>query len=99
LRAALARGGDIADAANARLAPAVAAIDAAVALRRSTDDAEATAWAAVLAEDSKSDSAIGAIRDAMWNALGRPRQSPFLDQVFREAWRSTPPAIRAASRC
>jgi hypothetical protein len=82
LRAALARGGEIADAANGRLGPAVAGIDSAIALRTSTDNAEATAWAAVLAEDGKSDTAIGAIRDAMWNALGRPRQSPYLDQVF-----------------
>ena len=82
LRAALARGQEIASAASTRLAPAVAAIDAALSLKRSADEAEATAWAAVLAEDAKSDAGIGAVRDAMWNALGRPRQSPLLDQVF-----------------
>jgi hypothetical protein len=64
------------------LAPAVAAIDSAVELQKAASEAEAVAWAAVLAEDAKSDAGIGNVRDAMWNALGRPRQSPFLDQVF-----------------
>jgi hypothetical protein len=82
LRAARALGGDVAQAAEARVAPAVAAIDAAVALQNAAQETEAVAWAAVLAEDAKSDTGIGQLRDMMWNALGRPRQSPFLDQVF-----------------
>jgi len=81
-RAAVARGQEVAGAANERLAAAVAAIDSALALKRTADESEAMAWAAVLAEDAKSDAGIGAVRDAMWNALGRPRQSPLLDQVF-----------------
>jgi len=82
LRAALARGGEIAVAAQNRLKAAVESIDAAAALANSTDDAEATAWAVVSAEDAKADAGIGAVRDAMWNALGRPRTSPLMDQVF-----------------
>jgi hypothetical protein len=82
LRAAKARGGEIAEAADGRLAPAVEAIDGALALLMPAREAEAVAWAAVLAEDTKSDTGIKSLRDAMWNALGRPRQSPFLDQVF-----------------
>jgi hypothetical protein len=82
MRAALARGEEIAAAAQDRLAPAIAAIDAATALQKTTDEAEATAWAQVLAQDAKSDGAIGSIRDAMWNSLGRPRQSPHMDEVF-----------------
>ena len=82
LRAALARGGEIATAAQNRLTPAVANIDAAVALAKATEDAEATAWAALDAQDAKADTAIGGVRDAMWNALGRPRTSPLMDQVF-----------------
>ena len=82
LRTALARGADIAAEAEKRLSPAVAAIDSALALKRSADETEATAWAAVLAEDTKSDVGIGAVRDAMWNELGRARQSPYLEQVF-----------------
>jgi hypothetical protein len=82
LRAAQARGGEVADAAEARLGPAVAAIDAAVGVFEPAREAEAVAWAAVLAEDAKSDNGIKTMRDAMWNALGRPRQSPFLQQVF-----------------
>ncbi len=82
LTRAAARGGEIAEAAQARLSGAVAAIDSASALLRATADAEATGWALVLAEDAKADRAIGAVRDAMWNTLGRPKQSPALDQVF-----------------
>jgi len=40
---------EIAAAAQDRLAPAIAAIDAATALQKTTDEAEATAWAQVLA--------------------------------------------------
>jgi hypothetical protein len=72
----------VAEAAEARLGPAVAAIDAAVGVLTPAREAEAVAWAAVLAEDAKSDTGIKSLRDAMWNALGRPRQSPFLQQVF-----------------
>jgi hypothetical protein len=82
LRAAQARGGEIAEAAAARLVPAVATIDEALVLQKSTDDAEAVAWSQVLAEDAKSDEAIGSVRDAMWNAIGRTRQNAALDQVF-----------------
>jgi hypothetical protein len=84
MRAALARGEDIAAAAQDRLAPAIAAVDAAIELQKTADETEATAWAQVEAQDAKSDAAIGGIRDAMWNALGRPRQSPHMDQVFPE---------------
>jgi hypothetical protein len=86
LRAARARGGDVAEAAEERLAPAVAAIDGALALLTPAREAEAVAWAAVLAEDAKSDTGIKSLRDAMWNALGRPRQSPVMDLVFSR-WR------------
>lgn len=79
---AVARGGEIAAAATARLGPAVEAVDGAVALRDPANKAESAAWALVLAEDAKSDPGIGGVRDAMWNALGRPKQSSHLDEVF-----------------
>ena len=41
-----------------------------------------SAWVLVLAEDAKSDTGIGGVRDAMWNALERPRQSPHMDEVY-----------------
>jgi hypothetical protein len=82
LRAALARGGDVAQAAQERLGPAVAAIDQAVGLQQAAREEEAVSWAAVLAEDARADAGIGSVRDAMWNALGRPRQSPYLEHVF-----------------
>lgn len=82
LDVATARGGEVAAEAKARLEPAVEAIDNAVALRDAANETERTAWALVLAEDAKSDARIGSIRDEMWNALGRPKQSSHLDEVF-----------------
>jgi hypothetical protein len=76
------RGGDVAAAASSRLASAVTAIDNAAALLKSARKTAGSAWVLVLAEDAKSDPAIGAVRDAMWNALGRPRQSPHMDEVY-----------------
>lgn len=34
------------------------------------------------AEDKPSDLTIGTTRDVMWGALGRPKQSPSMDEVF-----------------
>ena len=82
LRTALARGGEIAKAATSRLAPAVAAIEAAAVARKSAAEAEAVAWAQLQAEKAAADDAILALRDTMWNLLGRIRQSPDMDQVF-----------------
>ena len=81
-RMAVAREGVVAATALERLAPAVADIDAALAVSRPASEAEAVAWAAVLSEDEKSDVKIGAVRDAMWAALGRPSQNRYLSQVF-----------------
>lgn len=81
-RMAIARGGAVAEAALERLGPAVADIDAAASASRPAVEAEATAWAAVLSADERSDVRIGAVRDAMWAALGRPGRSSLLAQVF-----------------
>ena len=78
----LARGGDIAAAAEARLGSAIADIDAAAAARKAAVDEAARLRAALMAQDAKTDPGIAVIRDLMWNALGRPRQSTHLDQVF-----------------
>lgn len=79
---ATARGGEVAEAATSRLGPAVIALDGAAPLLASARKTASAAWVLVLAEDTKSDTGIGAVRDAMWNALGRPRQSPHMDEVF-----------------
>ncbi|UQA55508.1 hypothetical protein [Polyangium aurulentum] len=81
---AAARGGEIKDAAVSRLEPAVIAIAAAREQREAARKAESVAWAGVLAVDNDSDILIGNTRDEMWNALGRPRQSPHMDAVFPE---------------
>lgn len=76
------RGDEIAAAAASRLEPAVIAIDGAAALLKSARKTAASAWVVVLAEDTKSDTGIGGVRDGMWNALGRPRQSSHMDEVY-----------------
>jgi hypothetical protein len=79
---ALALGGKVGEAATARLSEAVAALDVAEAGYRQAADREATAWSAVTAESSKSEVTIGTAHDILWNALGRPRPSAAVDQVF-----------------
>lgn len=80
--AAKARGGELAAAATARLGPAVTAIDAALDVRVEAKTVADAAWILVLAEDAKADTGIGSVRDKMWNALGRPKYSSHLDEVF-----------------
>src|SRR5207244_7083908 len=61
-RTALSRGGEITAAAQARLIPAIADIDAALAARGPAVEAEAVAWTDVLTEQEKANHLIGAIR-------------------------------------
>ncbi|MDC0741644.1 hypothetical protein [Polyangium mundeleinium] len=81
---ALARGGEVAEAAFFRLQPGVTAIDDAKAIHEAAKKAESLAWAAVAGIDHDADGLIGNIRDEMWNALGRPKQSSHMDAVFPE---------------
>ncbi|MBK9260547.1 MAG: hypothetical protein IPM54_12055 [Polyangiaceae bacterium] len=78
----MARGGEIAEACKDRLAPSVQAIENAKTLYEATRKAASAAWVIVLAMDNDADNAIGSVRDEMWNALGRPRQSPHMDEVY-----------------
>jgi hypothetical protein len=78
----VARGGDIADACKSRLEVSVQSIENTRVLQQSIRKAESAAWVIVLAMDNDADLAIGSVRDEMWNALGRPRQSPHMDEVF-----------------
>jgi len=82
LRRATARGGAVAAAAQSRLGEPLAAVDTAVATDRAAHATAATALAGVMAEKAKCDGAIGVVRDAMWNALDRPRAHPAMDAVF-----------------
>jgi hypothetical protein len=79
---AVARKEEIEAAAVARLGPSVAAIDSAAALLKSAVEAENAAWEIVLVVDGKADVGIGTVRDAMWGALGRPKQSAHMDEVY-----------------
>jgi len=78
----VARGGEIAEACKNRLETSVQAIENATTLVLAARKAESAAWVIVLATDNDADIAIGGVRDEMWNALGRPRQSPHMDEVF-----------------
>jgi hypothetical protein len=98
LRAARARGGEIAEAAEGRLAPAVAAIDGALASLMPAREAEGVAWAAVPAEDTKSDTGITSVRDAMWNARGDRARARSWTRCFPATSRLTPRAARRSNR-
>jgi hypothetical protein len=78
----LARGGDIAEAAKNRLEVPLQAIENADTLMQAAEKTASAAWIIVLAMDNTADIAIGSVRDEMWNALGRPRQSPLMDEAF-----------------
>lgn len=67
------RPGPIADAAAARLAPALTVMDSANAILGGAQTAEAAGWTVVSARDGEADIVIGSTRDEMWNALGRVR--------------------------
>jgi hypothetical protein len=79
---ALARGGDVAAAAVTRLGPTMTAIDQSETLLASSSDAELTAWASVDAAHAAANAAVGAVRDEMWNAIGRAVNSPLMAQIF-----------------
>jgi len=78
----VARGGDIADACKSRLETSVSAVELAKTANDAAHKAENASWGIVLAMDTNADITIGSTRDEMWNALGRPRQSPQMDEVF-----------------
>jgi hypothetical protein len=82
LNNAISRGGDIAAAAQSRLGPSVDAMDSASKILETAAAAEAAAWSPVLAADDVADTTIGATRDEMYNALGRPQHSVHMDHVF-----------------
>lgn len=80
----IARGGEVAEAASARLGPAVTAIGNTKEILDAAKKAESLAWATVAGVDYDADGLIGSTRDEMWNALGRPKQSPHMDAVYPE---------------
>jgi hypothetical protein len=82
LNNAISRGGDIAAAAQSRLGPSVDSMDTASKILETAAAAEAAAWSPVLAADDVADTTIGATRDEMYNALGRPQHSVHMDHVF-----------------
>lgn len=84
LRNALALGNWVAEAAREQLAPALATIDATLAEWRTAAAAEAAARAAVLVADRNSRMRVCSVRDDLWTALGRPRTSPVMPQIFAD---------------
>jgi hypothetical protein len=82
LRNAASRGGEIVTAAQSRLGPSVDAMETAAKILETATAAEAAAWSPVLAADDVADTTIGATRDEMYNALGRPKHSPHMDHVY-----------------
>ncbi len=84
LRNGMARGGEIAAMTEARLGAVVVAMTEAKRVEEAAKEAEAAAWPSVASADADADGAIGRVRDAMFNALGRPRTHPDLVAVFPE---------------
>lgn len=75
LTAARARGGEVASLAEARIAPAMSALEdneKQLDQARADDDKK---HAELIARDNESDLEVGAVCNEIWNALGRPGQS------------------------
>jgi hypothetical protein len=75
MTAATARGGEVLELAQKRIAPVLATMAACeqqLEQARTDDDSK---HAALLARDSESDLEIGAVCNEIWNAMGRPSQS------------------------
>jgi hypothetical protein len=99
LTAAQARGGDVKAAAEARLGPAVAAMDDNEAQLVKAEAVDEGLHAALLARDSDSDLEIGAVMDEMWNAMGRPNHSIDFNMIVnggKKDWCAGDPAKQAA---
>ncbi len=79
---AIKSGGGVEAAARLRMGEAVAALAEAGVAYGAAAEVEEGAWNTVLVESGKCELAIGAARDALWNAIGRPRPSPAMDKVF-----------------
>lgn len=86
-RRAKKRGGEIGDVAEARLGPAVAAIDASEAILKGAVEAEEAAWEVVLARDYDADLVIGAQRDDIFNVIGRAARHPVMDHIYPGGFR------------
>ena len=78
----MARGGEIAEACKKRLEVPLQSIKIASGVLEAAKEAASGAWIIVLAMDDTADNAIGSVRDEMYNLLGRPRESPHMDEVF-----------------
>jgi hypothetical protein len=95
LAAARARGDEVKALAEARLAPLLETFDG---LAQQLEQARATddnLHAALMARDSESDLEIRAVCSEIWNALGRPAQSPDYDLIVgsgTKAWTDGDPA-------
>lgn len=79
---AVARGGDVAAAAAVRLTPVLAVMLAGQGVLDVAKAALEAATGVWIAADLAARAAVGATLDAMWNALGRPRQHAAFDAVF-----------------
>jgi hypothetical protein len=81
-RRAVAAGGAVGKAGQARLAEAVAELDSARVEMQAATNGHGEAAAMLAVEEGRADVAVGKVRDEMWNALGRPRQNAVLDRIF-----------------
>lgn len=95
LAAARARGGEVEALAEARLVSLLETFDGLaqqLQQARATDD---SLHAALMARDSESDLEIRAVCSEIWNAMGRPAQSPDYDLIVgsgTKAWTDGDPA-------
>lgn len=95
LVAAKARGGDVQRLAETRVGALIETYDSLAQQSAQACRADDTTHATLMARDSESDLEIQAVCSEIWNALGRPAQSPDYDLIVggsARAWTQGDPA-------
>jgi hypothetical protein len=99
MAAATARGGEVLELAQKRVAPVMAMLatcEQQLSQACTEDDIE---HASLLAKDNESDLEIGAVLDEIWNLMGRPKQSVDYDLIVnggKSVWTDGDPAEQPA---
>ncbi len=99
MTAATARGGEVLELAQTRIAPVLAMLTSCEQQMKQACAEDDLQHAALLARDNESDLEIGAVCNEIWNAMGRPKQSVDYDLIVnggKSVWTDGDPAKQPA---
>ena len=99
MTAATARGGEVLELAQKRVAPVMAMLATCEQQLKEACTEDDIKHAALLAKDNESDLEIGAVLNEIWNLMGRPKQSIDYDLIVnggKSVWTDGDPAKQPA---